>query len=479
MTINYIFVLLYQILLVITPIFTMPYVIRALQPENIGIEAYVSSVVQLFIAFASLGIGDYGRKVIAGTENEKLLKLEFFSLYSVQLIFSTIVLTAYLIFSILSDSYSSLFLINSLTILAYVLDITWFYTGQENIKNIMIKNMIVRIISIFGIFILIKNPDDLALYIFINSFALLLGQLVTWAPVLKRFKTISFSKRLAMGHILPVLTFAIVPIITLIPTALNKVILGNVSSEMEVGYFNQAFKLITLFVVFVTALSSVMSPKMVKQFKNKRKETFEKSIYFSIQYVSFSTLPIVTGLIAIAPIFIPWFLGQQFQPTVINLQILAPSLFFSGISGVFGIQVLMTSGKNRVYALSALFAAIFSFGMNVIFIPYLKSGATSIAYLTFTFVMCLILGYFSRSFFNFKKLLRGVFPYAVASIVAFAGEMFMLYVMRDSLLTMAIQIVLGGIIYTTILIWSKDVLVFKIMNTIASKLRFKLIKKKN
>ncbi|WP_088810806.1 MULTISPECIES: polysaccharide biosynthesis C-terminal domain-containing protein [Listeria] len=477
-TVNYIFVLLYQTLLIITPIFTMPYVIRVLQPENIGIEAYVGSVVQLFIAFASLGIGDYGRKEIAAVIDKRNLKTEFFSLYTIQFVFSTLVLVVYLVFAFLSTSYTQLFLINSLTILAYVLDVTWFFTGQENMKNIMIRNMVVRIVSIIGIFMLVKEPDDLSIYILINALSLLLGQLVTWIPLLKQLRGFSISFQLVKKHIFPILIFAVVPILTLIPTALNKVILGNVAAEVDVGFYNQSFKLITLFVVFVTALSTVMSPRMVKQYNSRSRESFESSFYFSVQYVSFSTLPIVTGLIAIAPSFIPWFLGQDFQASVINLQILAPSLFFSGLAGVFGIQVLITSGKNKAYTSSVLIASVCSFITNLILIPHLKSIGTSIAYLIFTMVLCILQAYFARSFFDVKQTIKKMRPYVLASGVAFLGEIAISYFRIGLMYTMVLQVVVGIVVYGAFLILKKDSFVEKIKQIIVARQGMRRYKRK-
>ncbi|EUJ44168.1 lipopolysaccharide biosynthesis protein [Listeria rocourtiae] len=192
-TTNYIFVLLYQVLLIITPIFTMPYVIRVLMPENVGIEAYVSSIVQIFTAFATLGMGDYGRKVIASVIRKQDLKVEFYSLYLVQSCFSVIVLLIYLIFAFHTSQYQLLFFINILTILSYVFDITWFYTGQENMKNIMIRNMAVRLSAMIGIFCFVKGPEDLAVYVWINATTLLLGQLVTWLPLLRKWKGFAYQ----------------------------------------------------------------------------------------------------------------------------------------------------------------------------------------------------------------------------------------------------------------------------------------------
>ncbi|WP_430535619.1 polysaccharide biosynthesis C-terminal domain-containing protein [Listeria rocourtiae] len=462
-TTNYIFVLLYQLLIIITPIFTMPYVIRVLMPENIGVEAYVSSVVQIFTAFAALGMGDYGRKVIASVKRKQDLKVEFYSLYVVQGFFSAIVLIAYLIFTYYTEQYQLLFLINILTILSYIFDITWFYTGQENIKNIMIRNILVRLGSMIGIFCFVKGPDDLAIYVWINAATLFLGQLVTWLPLLRKLRGFEVQWGKVKKHVVPVMTVAIVPIITLIPLAVNKVILGNSTSAMDVGFYNQAFKLMTLFVVFVTALSTVMSPRMVKQYNGAKKEDFERSMYFSFRYVALSTLPLVTGLIAIAPLFIPLFLGSAFQPSTLNLQILAPSLFFSGLAGIFGLQILVTTGRNKSYAFSVLIAAIVSFGTNIIFIRLWGSYGTALSYLIFMIMTCVLQAYFARHYFSIKKMMQQLFPYVAASLVAFMFEISVTYVLTEihAIFIIAVQVFIGGIVYFGILILFRDPLLLK------------------
>ncbi|MBC1435750.1 oligosaccharide flippase family protein [Paenilisteria rocourtiae] len=474
-TTNYIFVLLYQVLLIITPIFTMPYVIRVLMPENVGIEAYVSSIVQIFTAFATLGMGDYGRKVIASVIRKQDLKVEFYSLYLVQSCFSVIVLLIYLIFAFHTSQYQLLFFINILTILSYVFDITWFYTGQENMKNIMIRNMAVRLSAMIGIFCFVKGPEDLAVYVWINATTLLLGQLVTWLPLLRKWKGFAYQWVKVKKHVIPVMTFAIVPIITLIPLALNKVILGNITSAMDVGFYNQAFKLMTLFVVFVTALSTVMSPRMVKQYNGAKKEDFERSMYFSFRYVALSTLPLVTGLIAVAPLFIPLFLGGDFRPSILHLQILSPSLFFSGLAGIFGLQILVTTGKNKSYSLSVLIASFISFATNIVFIRLWGGYGTALSYITFTFITCVLQAYFSRKYFSIRKMIQQILPYVLASLLAFMFEvaiMHMLTAVRVVFIIIA-QIVVGGIIYFGILLLFRDPLLVKIGQILQSKISHK------
>ena len=57
---NYIFNLIYQIVLVVTPLIIIPYLSRVLNADGIGRVSFAESVVSFFILFANLGIGTYG-----------------------------------------------------------------------------------------------------------------------------------------------------------------------------------------------------------------------------------------------------------------------------------------------------------------------------------------------------------------------------------------------------------------------------------
>ena len=62
---NYIYNLCYQILIIVLPIITTPYISRVLGAENIGIYSYTYSIVSYFILFGSLGVDLYGKREVA------------------------------------------------------------------------------------------------------------------------------------------------------------------------------------------------------------------------------------------------------------------------------------------------------------------------------------------------------------------------------------------------------------------------------
>ena len=62
---NYIYNLIYQILTILLPLITTPYLSRVLGAKPIGIYGYTISIVTYFILFGSLGVAMYGQREIA------------------------------------------------------------------------------------------------------------------------------------------------------------------------------------------------------------------------------------------------------------------------------------------------------------------------------------------------------------------------------------------------------------------------------
>ena len=80
---NYVYNLLYQILVVVLPIITTPYITRIFSSQELGDYGYYSSIVTYFILLATLGVANYGTKVISGHRNE--INKNFWGIYSLQL----------------------------------------------------------------------------------------------------------------------------------------------------------------------------------------------------------------------------------------------------------------------------------------------------------------------------------------------------------------------------------------------------------
>ena len=84
---NYIYSSFYQIILIIVPFITAPYLARTLLPEAIGINSYVSAVVQVFSLLGLLGLNNYSiREVAYARDDKKKLSKVFSELISLRFI---------------------------------------------------------------------------------------------------------------------------------------------------------------------------------------------------------------------------------------------------------------------------------------------------------------------------------------------------------------------------------------------------------
>ena len=129
---NYLYNLLFQILTILIPLITAPYLSRILGVSGIGISSYTLSIVSYFILFGSVGVASYGQREIAMNRNDirKRTKI-FWELFIYKFLTTCVSIIAY-IFLLLSDNqYNIIYGILSLNILASALDISWFFQVLE------------------------------------------------------------------------------------------------------------------------------------------------------------------------------------------------------------------------------------------------------------------------------------------------------------------------------------------------------------
>ena len=162
MTINYIFNLAYQILIIILPLITTPYVSRILGPDGIGAYSYTASITTYFILFGCIGLNLYGQREVAYHQSDKIaISKTFFEILLLKIGTMAISICVFIFTVQMMNQYKLLFYIQLLDLIANMLDITYFYQGIEEFKVIVIRNVLIKIIGIICIFTFVKTKADL------------------------------------------------------------------------------------------------------------------------------------------------------------------------------------------------------------------------------------------------------------------------------------------------------------------------------
>ena len=86
---NFLYNVVYQILILLIPLVTVPYISRVLGSSGIGIYSYTYSIVYYFMVFAMLGLNNYGNRSIAKVRDDEVkLSKTFKEIYCMQIITS-------------------------------------------------------------------------------------------------------------------------------------------------------------------------------------------------------------------------------------------------------------------------------------------------------------------------------------------------------------------------------------------------------
>lgn len=462
MTINYIFNLAYQILIIILPLITTPYVSKILGPDGIGAYSYTASITTYFILFGCIGLNLYGQREVAYHQSDKIaISKTFFEILLLKIGTMAISICVFIFTVQMMNQYKLLFYIQLLDLIANMLDITYFYQGIEEFKVIVIRNVLIKIIGIICIFTFVKTKVDLSLYVFIYSGTLLLGNLSMWLTINKHITRVPFKELKIIKHLKPTLILFFPQIAISIYTVLDKLMIGLITNNTtQIGYYEQAQKIIKLSLTVVTSLSTVMLPRIAHLYANDDQEKIIDYTKKSLQYTLAISCPIMFGIMGIATNLIPWFLGDEFIPSINILFVTSPILVFIGISNIVGFQYLIPTQRQKIYTLSTILGSVVNLCLNCILIPYLLSFGAAIASVAAELSVDLFQLVCIRKEINFVDVIKKSKSYFIASFVMFIGIYLLSKYLYPSVMMTAILIAIGGIIYLVMLLILRDELLF-------------------
>jgi O-antigen/teichoic acid export membrane protein len=364
-------------------------------------------------------------------------------------------------------TYYSILLIE---LLAAGFDISWFFQGIEEFKKTVIRNVLVRIVSVTLVFVLVKTSGDLWKYILIYSLADFLGNILLWVYLPKYLKGEKVSNLQLKRHIVPLIMLFIPQITTKIYNLLDTTMLGAiVSDKKENGYYEQSQKVIRLLLTIVTSLGTVMIPRMANTFATGNKNQINKYIKNSFNFVFIISFPMMFGISIVADEFVPIFFGDGYEKSALLIKIFSPMLILMGIENVIGTQYLLPTKRQKEYTIAVFLGVIVNLILNFIFINLWNSIGASIATVLSQLIVDSIQIYFVRNDIKWKPLIRLAIRYFVASFTMFIVCLLLKFIVNKGFISVIIQCIVGASVYLGILLIFKD----KFLNTILEKIKSK------
>lgn len=455
---NYLYNLTYQILLIIAPIITAPYLARTLGPEGTGIYSYTISIVTYFILFGSLGIAMYGQREIAYNQNNKdKLTNIFISIFILRCITMSISMVLFYLIFARTGEYSTYYKILILELFANIIDISWFYQGIEDFKKTATRNIIVKILSVICIFIFVKNSNDVSKYLGIYVGTTLFGNVALWINLKKYLGKIIFKNLNIIKHLKETIVLFIPQIAIQIYTVLDKTMIGFILNDMaQVGYYEQSQKIIKILLTIITSLGTVMMPRIAKCYAEGKKEEIQEYMYKTFRFVFLLSFPLIFGIISVSKDFVPLFFGDGYESVVELINVTSVIVVLIGISNVIGAQYLQAIKRQKEFTISVICGAIVNVILNYILIIRFKSLGACIATVISELTVACVQLYFVKDDFNLVKIFKSSIKYLIYAIFMFIISLIIGKIINEKIISICIQIIISFIIYFGLLLISKD-----------------------
>ena len=448
---NIVYQAVYQILHLCVPLITTPIVSRALGPSVLGDFSYTSAIVSYFALFCLLGVNNYGLREIAKvnkTSSRKELSSTFWSIYTMQLSLSAIVISLYFVYWIFfNKADSKLAIIQGIMLLSAATDISWFYFGLEEFRITVTRNVCIKLLSALIIIAFIRQKSDVYLYAFAVSAGPLISNVVLLTLSRKRVFYIKPSMTDVVRHLKPNLLLFVPVVAASFFVYIDKIMIGNMAADYDVGFYEGMEKIINVPNAMISAVSLVMYPRITSILKEKGlSESIRDYIEKSVISVIFFSTGCTFGLIALSDFFVPLFLGKQFEPVIPILRVGVFILLPRGIRQVIKSEILLPKEKDRQVTISIVIGAAIDFIINLILIPRYKAYGATLATVLCEIASCLLMVWYSREKWVYKLFLH-LIPFTAFGSIMLVLINHVKERMSCSWLSIVMLVLTGGAIY--------------------------------
>lgn len=445
---NYFYNTSYQLLAIILPLITGPYVSRVLGPHGVGINSYTYTIANWFVLLGSIGVALYGSRQIAYVRNNKeALSITFWEIFIMKCLTMSIALIVYLLYIIFIGRYKQYQFVQLSYVISASLDISWLFMGIEDFKKTVIRNTLVKVVSLIAILLFIKSRTDLLNYIGILALSTLIGNLTLW-PFLKKILTfVPISSLKPFRHLKGAISLFLPLAAIQLYTSLNKILLGALTSTTDSGFYDKTDSIIRMTLTLATSLATVMLPHTSEAFSEGNFVKVRLLLYKSFNFITFISMGLMFGVAGISLKFGLFFYGKGFQPVGTSMLLESVVILFISWASISGNQYLIPTNQISIYTKSVFFGALVNI---VLIVPLIKlfglNGAilaTDLSEISVTMYQIVSI----KNQISYKKLFKDFGKCSISGLLMFIIVFVINQRLSLTVITLFYEVIIGLVVY--------------------------------
>ncbi|WP_348811799.1 oligosaccharide flippase family protein [Flavobacterium maritimum] len=395
---NFISIYSIQIVGMILPLITLPYVIKTLGFDKYGLIILASSLIAYFQSITDFSFRITAtRDVAVFRDSPKKLNLIYSKVLTVKAIFLLVSFSLLTIIILVYPPFYKERLVFFLTmpmLLGYTLFPEWYFQGIEKMRYITILNFSLKIFFTVCVFIFIKNKTDYWIYPLLQSAGSVGVGIIAQYILIKKHKLefiwlpLKIIKRTIVSNFPIFLT-------QFLPTLYNNTttfLLGVLTTNNLLGIYSAIYTVVDISITLLHTISLVFFP-----FLNRKKEAFQKykKLIFSLSFI------LVFGCILFHPLVF-WFLNITYKDALVVLCILSFGILGIGMNDIFGTNYFIIKRDDKLVMYNTIIASI----MGLIFsFPLVYFFGIIGAALNLTFSRLMMGG---RLYYKYLSIKKGI-----------------------------------------------------------------------
>lgn len=380
---------------------------RYLGPSNFGLINYAAAYTGFFAAFCSLGINSVLVKELVDNPGEegKIIGTSL-GMKAVSSFLSAVAIIC--IVSVVDAGEPVTVLVSALCSIGMIFQIFetinyWFQSRLQS-KVTAIATFVAYVVTALYKVVLLILGKDVAWFAFATSIDYIcIGILLLWAYKKNGGGKLAFSWEYGKSVLKKSCHFILPSLMVAIYAQTDKIMLKQMISEEEIGFYSTAVSISTIWCFVLSAIIDSVYPSIMKA--NKTDEALfikrNKQLYAIIFYVSLF-VSLVFTLLAEPIVYILY--GKEYLPAVAPLRIITWYTAFSYLGVAKNAWVVCKDRqKYLVYVYAA--AALSNVVLNLIFIPGLGASGAAMASLTAQIMTTLVVPFFIKGLRENSKMM--------------------------------------------------------------------------
>ena len=478
---NIIFNFVSQIITYLAPFIVAPYLSRVLTPVGVGEYSFGYSIVYYFSIIVIFGFTSYGTRQISAFRNNKTeYSKVFWNTFWTRLIFFIFCSVGYVV-CVINNVFSpsvddSIYFALILCLLGDVLDITFLYQGLDEFKLISYINILINFIYIVSVFLCVKNRNDLFIYTILKSSIKVGVSICLWLFSVGKINKPTISIKSSLNIFKGSFVFFLPSLVMHISPSIDQTMLGYLSNNIEVSYYQQNHKIIVLVASLIYSIGPIMLSKMSYLHQQKDSNEIMNKMEQLIHIACLFMFPATAGLYSIAAYFVPAYFGSEYAPSVIVMYCFLPSIIFSSLSSLIINGYYYPSNKAMRCTIFMAISVFINIIANLFVVECFGAAGVALTSSISSFIALVLLIIFSKKDIAYIRILKKIWKSILCSVIMtivimLINFLWAIFGLNSNILITLFDTILGVAIYVIFIFITKDELAITIWNDFILKLR--------